>query len=185
MAAPTRLTMRCRSRALPAGALALAIMGTILAGLSGCSSDKPPPPPPPTRVEAKITAAQDVNPDPRGLPSPVFLRVYELRAETAFANSDFFNLYEDDSAVLGKDLLKRWEIVLRPGEKQPLSRDLDAEVQFLGFVVAYQEIDRATWRALIRVAREKTTAVKVQLGPRDIAVQVESEPEEKRIKKKG
>lgn len=108
-----------RQRAHPAG-VRHDRAGRVAFSANGCGGDKPPPPPPPpTRVEAKIVAAKDLNPDMRGIPAPLFLRVYTLRAETAFASADFFQLHENDTAILGGDLIKRSELVLRPGETQP------------------------------------------------------------------
>ena len=185
MAAPESRGKAGRGCDLTRRAFTLTVLGVLLAGANGCGGDKPPPPPPPTRVEAKIIAAKDINPDVRGIPAPLFLRVYALRAETAFANADFFQLHENDTAVLGGDLFKRSEHVLRPGETQPLSRELEDEVRFLGFVAAYQEIDRATWRALLPVQQNKTTKVTIQLGPRDIVIELVPEPKEKPAKKKG
>ena len=185
MAAPQSRGNAGRGRELTRRAFTVAVLGVLLVGAHGCGGDKPPPPPPPpTRVEAKIIAAKDLNPDMRGLPAPLFLRVYTLRAETAFANADFFQLHENDTAILGGDLVKRSELVLRPGETQPLNRELEDEVRFLGFVAAYQEIDRATWRALLPVPQNKTTKVTIELGPRDIVIKPVEEPQEK-PKKKG
>ncbi|HRW60158.1 MAG TPA: type VI secretion system lipoprotein TssJ [Defluviicoccus sp.] len=185
MAAPQSRGNAGRGSELTRRAFTMAVLGMLLAGAHGCGGDKPPPPPPPpTRVEAKIVAAKDLNPDMRGIPAPLFLRVYTLRAETAFANADFFQLHENDTAILGGDLVKRSELVLRPGETQPLTRELEDEVRFLGFVAAYQEIDRATWRALLPVPQNKTTKVTIELGPRDIVIKPVEEPQEK-PKKKG
>lgn len=184
MAAPESRGKAGRGSALTRRAVTMTVLGVLLAGAYGCGGDKPPPPPPPTRIEAKIIAAKDLNPDMRGVPSPLFLRVYALRAETAFANAGFFQLHENDTAVLGGDLIKRSEHVLRPGETQPLIRELEDEVRFLGFVAAYQEIDRATWRALLPVPQNKTTKVTILLGPRDIAIEPVLESKEK-PKKKG
>lgn len=190
MAAPeSRRRAESRTKAgsrsdLTRRAFAMTVLGALLFGVNGCGGDKPPPPPPPTRLEAKIVAAKDLNPDMRGIAAPLFLRIYALRAETAFANADFFQLHENDTAVLGGDLVKRSEHVLRPGETQPLSRELEDEVRFLGFVAAYQEIDRATWRALLPVPPNTTTRVTIQLGPREIVIEPVPEAKEK-PKKKG
>lgn len=185
MAAPENRGKAGRGSGLTRDAFTLTVLGMLLAGANGCGGDKPPPPPPPTRIDAKVIAAKDINPDMRGIPAPLFLRVYALRAETAFGNADFFQLHENDTAVLGNDLVKRSEHVLRPGETQPLRRELEDEVRFLGFVAAYQEIDRATWRALLPVPQNKTTTVTIQLGPREIVIEPVLEPKEKPAKKKG
>jgi type VI secretion system protein VasD len=146
----------------------LAVVGLLTLGLIGCGGADAPPP---TRIEGSLVASEDVNPNVRGEPSPVFVRLYELNAETAFANANFFQLYDSDSAVLGGDLQDRTDYVLRPGETVPLIKVLKPETRFLGLVAAYQDIDQETWRAVVPVPPGQTTAVTVALNRLDVAVQ--------------
>jgi type VI secretion system protein VasD len=138
--------------------------------VAGCGSDEPeplpsppppPPPPPPTRIEGRLVAASDVNPDIDGNPAPVVVRLYELRAETAFGNADFFQLHDDDTAVLGGDMVARSEYILLPGETVTVSKTLPANVRFLGATAAYQAIEGASWRALMPVPSNQTTTLTV------------------------
>lgn len=112
-----------RTRSCRGLAAAVLVTGMIAAG---CGSDEPaaaPPPPPPTRIEGRLAAAADVNPDIDRNPSPILVRLYELKAETAFSNADFFQLHDDDTAVLGADLVAKSEHILVPGETVKFSRD--------------------------------------------------------------
>jgi type VI secretion system protein VasD len=157
--------------------LVLTCIGLFPAGMIGCGGADVPPP---TRVEGSLMASEDVNPNLRGEPSPVFVRLYELRAETAFANAGFFQLYDDDSAVLGGDLQDRSDYVLRPGETVQLAKTLKPETRFLGVVAAYQDIDQATWRALVAVPPERTTAMTVALSRLDLSVEASLQDPKKR-----
>ena len=131
---------------------------------AGCGSDEPEPvpaPPPPTRIEGQMAAAIDVNPDIYGNPSPIVVRLYQLAAATAFSNADFFQLYDDDAAVLGNDLVSRSEHSLVPGEIVKVSKTLPAHVRFLGATAAYQAIETASWRAIIPLPSNQTTTFTV------------------------
>jgi type VI secretion system protein VasD len=157
--------------------LVLTFVGLLPFGVIGCGGDDVPPP---TRIEGNLVASEDVNPNLQGEPSPLFVRLYELRAESAFTNASFFQLYDDDSAALGGDLQERSDFVLRPGETEPFARNLKPETRFLGVMAAYQDIDRATWRALVPVPPEQTTAMTVALNRLDLSVEASPQDSKKR-----
>ena len=95
-----------------------------------------------------ITVAADVNPDSGGRASPVVVRIYQLKEQGAFAASDFFAIYDNESATLGGGLIGREEYVLNPGEQRELELKLDKDAKFLGAVAAYRDIRNSKWRAL-------------------------------------
>jgi type VI secretion system protein VasD len=86
-----------------------------------------------------------------GRPSPVVIRVYQLKSDGAFAGAEFFALFDDDRKVLGAELLNREEYELAPGEQRTLELIGPPEAHFIGTVAAFQGIRGATWRALIPV----------------------------------
>ena len=51
-------------------------------------------------VPMMLSAASDVNPDATGRPSPIVVRVYQLRADAAFAAADFFALFDEEQQTL-------------------------------------------------------------------------------------
>ena len=61
-----------------------------------------------------------VNPDARKRPSPVVLRVYELKSNALFESADFVSLFEKDQAVLGAELVSREEVILQPNDVKEL-----------------------------------------------------------------
>ena len=85
---------------------------------SGCASK--PPKPVPAVATLSIVARPDANPDASGRPSPIVLRLYQLKADAAFVDSDFFPLFDDDKRALGADLVSREEMELAPGEARAL-----------------------------------------------------------------
>lgn len=124
----------------------------VLAVATGCAT-----PGQPAMVELSVMPSADLNPDANGRPSPVVLRVYRLASDSAFQAADFFQLYEQEAATLGPDLLGRDELMLLPGEGQNLLRRLEPDTRFVGVAVFYRDFETAGWRALAPVAPDGTT----------------------------
>ena len=117
------------------------------AALVACAS----PPPKPTEIEGQIQASANVNPSVSKRPSPLLIRIYELKTPTAFNNADFVSLYQRDQAELGADLVARDEVVLNPGESRPIKKVAAPETRYIGVFGAYRDLDHAKWRQVIAV----------------------------------
>ncbi len=115
-----------------------------------------------TRLGGVVQASTDVNPDLRRRPSPILLRLYELKAAAVFSNLDFMSLFQRDQAELGADVVAREEFILQPGESRKLDRTVDAQARFVGVFAAYRDLDRARWRALapLKVGASQTWEIK-------------------------
>jgi len=113
--------------------------------IGGCAKDKLPDP---TVIDLTLAATAEVNPDRNGRPSPVLIRVYELRSANVFNTADFFALLEQDQTVLGREMTNRWEYQIDPGEQRELDANFQATSGFIGVIAAYRDIERARWRAI-------------------------------------
>ena len=122
---------------------------------TGCVKDAP------TVLDASVTAAQDVNPDPAGRPSPIVVRFYALKSLKAFDTAAFFDIYEKASETFGADLISWGEVDLIPGASKPLNVTLSPETRHVGFLAAFRSIDQATWRGSVDIAPNQTTSVAV------------------------
>lgn len=154
-----------RSSHSPRRQLLLATGLLAAAALSGCSMFGGP-----AVLKAQVVASAQVNPDARKRPSPVVVRIFELKAPTLFEQADFVSLFEKDQAVLGPELVSREEFVMRPGETKPVTKPLSPDTKFIGVMVAFRELERARWRAVVPVAAGKKNVVSIDLS--DITVQV-------------
>ncbi len=134
--------------------LALAAAAVVL---GGCKST-----PKPARLEGSIVAAAGLNPSVNNRPSPLLLRIYELRSQTAFNQADFMSLYQSDQATLAADLVVREEFMLQPGETRPYNKQLSPETRFVAVIAVYRNLERATWRAVVPVAPSKTHKLAVR-----------------------
>ena len=131
-----------------------AVVGALLV-LGGCGG--PPPPPPPTIVNVAVTAGPDINPDGSGHPAPVLVRIYQLAGDGAFKNGDFFQIYGKEDAALGKDLVAKDDVMMVPGTSQTVTIPAKPDTKMLGVLVAFRDIDKASWRQEAPVPPNKTT----------------------------
>jgi type VI secretion system protein VasD len=107
--------------------------------------------PKPAQVAGTIQASQQVNPSASKRPSPLLLRVYELKTAAVFNSADFMSLYQRDKTELGADMLGKEEFVLAPGESKTFSKTLALDTRFLGVVAAYRDVEHAKWRSIVPV----------------------------------
>jgi type VI secretion system protein VasD len=137
------------------------VVTLVAAALVACASS--PLPPPLTILQVDINVLPNVNPDARGRPSPVVLRLYELKTLAAFTTADFFALLDKDKETLGAELVAREEYQLVPGEQKRVERKVQADTRYIGVTVAFRDLERAQWRATMPVAAQRTTAVEIKL----------------------
>ena len=122
-----------------------ALIACLVVALVGCAAK----PAKPAATKAILSASEDVNPDSSGRPSPIVVRIYQLRGDTEFNNADFFALYEKDKEILGASLIAREEKTLFPGQQLETDMPLSPEARFVGAVAAYRDLGTSRWRALI------------------------------------
>lgn len=100
-------------------------------------------------LDLSVVASADLNADGRNRAAPVVMRVYQLRSTTAFLAADFFSLFDREQAALGPELLAREELQLRPSDTQRLSREAAPGARAIGVIVAYRDLERSNWRAVV------------------------------------
>ena len=157
----------------------------ILSGclVAGCGLLKKAPPipatppvtiaaPPEARAKASLTltVGPDVNPNAEGRPSPVVVRVYQLKKQDAFLGAQFEPLYDDDKKALGEELVTTDQFRLAPGDApRTIEVAFATDTQFLGVLAAFRAIGdpATTWRAVVRVPRK---AVNVAISGTRVSV---------------
>lgn len=147
----------------------LAVAGSLVVALACVACGKAPPKPPDAAMtiaadtEAKIkapmtiSASADANPDVNGRPSPVVVRIYQLRAEAAFNAAGFFALFDDDQKILGPELISRDEFMLAPTDKRTIDVVVSGQTRFVGAIAAFRDIRNSQWRMLVPAPRKGLT----------------------------
>lgn len=130
-------------------------------GVGGCAGGAPSVKT--TALEFGIEADQEININTNGEPSPVVLRVYELKTKSAFEQASFFELLDGDSAKLGADLVAKREFEVKPGEKSSFKRDSPTDAKHIGVIAGFREIETAQWRAAIDIVPDRDNAFVIQV----------------------
>lgn len=162
------LKMKIRTLSFPACFLLLGACGLFAAApppAPPAPVQQAPLPPPPTAATLKIETAEDINPSASGQPSPVLVRVYELKSMANFDGADFFALYEKDAQILGAELARKQEFVLKPGESRTLAIEPQSdETRFIALFAAFRRLDAARWRVAVplQLHRAQTLQARIQ-----------------------
>jgi type VI secretion system protein VasD len=152
---PRRLVMRVPTIILLIAALAL----------FGCSSDPEKPAPvaepklksPPRTIQLHMVVSDQVNPDVDGRPSPIVIRIYELKSLGKFEEGDFYKLFENYDAHLGPELIVSEEFHLKPGDVNIIKRTLSDDTRYIAVSAAFRDINQALWKDTIQLTDEKIT----------------------------
>ncbi|WP_394144953.1 type VI secretion system lipoprotein TssJ [Vibrio atypicus] len=118
----------------------------------------------------KFEVAENINPDINGRPSPVVVKVFELSSRTLFDNQDFFALFDDADSVLGPDLISKTEFDFEPNSKYEHSLSLSPGVRYAGVLVAYRDIDTASWREVVEIDPTNYEVFNIHVGKLSVFV---------------
>lgn len=105
-----------------------------------------------TDVHVEFEIAKDINPDENHTPSPLFVRLYELKDDAAFKKADFIGLYEQDESLLGKDLIGKQELNrLVPGESRKDKFVVDPGTRFVALFAEFYQFKNAKYKLIFPV----------------------------------
>ncbi len=124
-------------------------------------------------LNGRIAASDDLNPNYEGGASPVVVRIYQLKTLGSFQSADFFSLLDNESSVLGEDLIAREEMELRPGETLDFKRDFSPRANYIGVLAAFRDLENARWRAFAALPRKSKVGVRIQLERLAVSVSVQ------------
>lgn len=99
----------------------------------------------------QIESANYLNPDINGRASPVVVTFYQLTAPFRFRQASYNAITDNSARVLGRDLLDKQSLEIRPGSQKILHLQLDSQVRYLGIVAAYRNMNQANWHQLIKI----------------------------------
>lgn len=154
--------------------LLMCLLLCLLTLIEGCGKKAPlpppPPPPAPSLVEIEIETSGDINPNPEGRPSPLSLRIYQLKSLSDFNNADFMTLYKKDDSVLGVNLTAKEEILLKSNDKRKISYETSDETRAIAFFAVFRDYEQAQWKAIAPVTAHKLTQIQVIVSGTSITV---------------
>ena len=139
---------------------------SLFTALGGCASLSPYSDT--TKLDLKLQASEELNPDLRGRPSPTVVRLLELKNPSSFNNADFFSLYQRPKESLMPDLVSFEEMEVRPGEARELKLSVQPGSRYVGVVAAYRDLPEANWRYVVSLEEGEINQAGVMLGERGL-----------------
>lgn len=103
----------------------------------------------PARTMAlRLAASDSLNVDATGRSLSLVVRVYKLRAPTAFLNApqETFGNNKQEKDTLGDELIESREIVLLPGQQQRISERWSRDATHVGVVALFRAPAPHRWR---------------------------------------
>lgn len=82
-------------------------------------------------LTAAIISTELINPTEEGQPRPVQLRLYQLKNDVGFRNASFDQVWKEDEAKLGPDLLDRQQFPVYPNARQKVDFERNPEAQYV------------------------------------------------------
>ena len=133
--------------------------------LAGCSifSD-------PNKLALSIYGSSDLNPDVNGQASPVDVIIFELKNSQHFEGEEFIELYQNSKKALGPDLINHTRLVIKPNECVKRDLNLNPQTNFIGIVVAFQNIDKAHYKQVLIKEKITNTGLNLKLSADDFMV---------------
>lgn len=134
---------------------------TMIPLLHGCSSP---------RITMEVASQPNVNPDSSGRPSPIIVKMYEMRNDMAFRQGDFQVLFMEPMKVLGAHLVAMDELLFVPGEARVVEYAPMPETRYVGILAGFRQMERARWRAVLPVDPEKKNRIRLELNDASMIV---------------
>lgn len=125
------------------------LVGALLVLAQGCANIGGPKAP---EVALRILTAVQLNPDESGRPSPVVLKVFDLKERVAFENARYFELWENPESILGKDLIAVREVEISPGQALEIQLESTTpESRYVAVAAGFRRLDDARWRDTLQL----------------------------------
>lgn len=105
-----------------------------------------------TDLKLVFEVGENINPDEKHSPSPVYIRLYELTGDKTFSKLDFLELYERDTALLGKELLAKQELdAVLPGTARQERFVLNPETRYVALFAEFYQYRDAKFKVVFEV----------------------------------
>jgi type VI secretion system protein VasD len=145
---------RLRLSHRPTTLLALALAGLVgMAGggiaLTSCAPAAPPVAPKPCDVQVvtlNIYAADNINPNERGNPRPVLVKLYQLKNDVRMENATYDEILLKDKDTLGEDFAKVDELEVFPNDLVQVKFERMKEASVLAGVALFHGPRGTSWK---------------------------------------
>lgn len=117
-----------------------------------------------TNLKLTVNATSDINPDEKNKPSPLYIRLYELKSPQLFEKADFIDIYERDEEVLGADFIAKQELTrFVPGTERTESLVLSKETRYVALYAEFFDYGNSQYKIVFPVTANNVFRNKVEV----------------------
>lgn len=98
-----------------------------------------------------ISSAKNTNPNGKGRPSPIQVKIYELASRSTLDNLDFDRAFYNAETLLSDELISTAEYTIQPGDEVQHVIKLTKLSRFVAIVAGFIDIDNARWKHIYKV----------------------------------
>jgi type VI secretion system protein VasD len=105
-----------------------------------------------TDLQIDFNVDADINPDEFGKASPLFIRLYELKAVKMINKAGFIDIFERDKEVLGADMVAVYKLKrFKPGESRTEHFVLDGQTHYVALFAEFLKYRESKYKLIIPV----------------------------------
>jgi len=131
-----------------------------------------------TDLKLTFIVSADANRDDDKIPSPLVIKMYELKSPDMFEKSNFIDIFEQDSEILGADLIDKHRLKhLQPGEERMVRFVLDEKTKYVGLFAEFLMYKGAKYKLVIPIAQTNvfSSSAEIKISTNKMAI-IEREP---------
>lgn len=129
--------------------VALTLGSAVVMTSAGCKSEILPVKEPKKctlqQVNMTVLASPTINPNVDGEPRPVVVRLYQLKNDVNLQNATFDQIWKNDKATLGDDLVKVDELAVYPNSRTEVKFERDESAGYVVAVALFRNPKGKSW----------------------------------------
>lgn len=103
------------------------------------------------QVKLNLSSTANLNMNDANEPLPVVVRVYQLSDPKGFENATFNELWKNDLAVLGNNLLRKDTLTLDPASRRKIRHERHEQTRYVALMAAFNHQPNDSWRVVEEV----------------------------------
>ncbi len=120
-----------------------------------------------TNLKVIFDVKDNINPDEKHTPSPVYVRFYELKSDKRFIRAKFLELFERDEALLGDELITKQELKrIAPKEPREEHFVVDNETRYVALFAEFFQYKNSKYKVIFPVTSNNVieNTVRIELN---------------------
>ncbi len=141
-----------------------------------------------TDLKLDFLVGADANSDEQNIPSPLIVRMYELKSADMFNKANFIDIFERDAEVLGADMIDKQQLKhMQPGETREVNFVLSNETQYVGLFAEFLQYKDAKYKLLIPIALTNvfSSSAKIKISGNELSIAEKPAPQTNTYRQSG